>query len=532
MIDIDFKFYLSLFWRRLPLFLLVWVTIATIGLAAAYLLPSIYKSEARILVESQQISGDLVDTTVDVATNEAIQSIKQRVLTRSTLLDLDRRFDALGQNSGFSPTERVEIMNNSIEFEVLDLGGQNTPRGARSATAFTVAFYSESAYVANQVAQELVTMILARNIEDRAGRAGKTKEFFKQELDKYSNLLADVESQIVIFKNNNSDALPDSLEFRREEMSRIQARLRQIDSQELTLLEQRDQLQRTLENPSLLASIPSNRPATAEERALNEVKREIAQKSTILSESHPQMLALRAEEKALTEIVQGTSDSEDGTLPALGAKTREVEDAFAEVKGTLSFLAQQRQELESQLARLAKSIEQTPTVEMSLNNLYRTQEQYQSQYDLNLERFNTADTGVTIELQQQGERFEVIEQASVPDEPISPNRILLGAGAIFGGIAAGLGLIVLLEMLNTSIRRPVELTNHLGIKPFATVPYIATKGETLRRRLKAATSILAVAICVPTALYLIHYHYMPIDLILSKVVDRFGLDDFTRRIFS
>ena len=529
MIDIDFKFYFSLFWRRLPLFLLVWVTIATIGLAMAYLLPSIYKSEARILVESQQISGDLVDTTVDVATDEAIQNIRQRILTRKTLLDLDRRFDALGRNSGFSPTERVELMTNSIDFENVDFGNSNS-RG-RNATAFTVAFYSESAYVANQVAQELVTMILSRNIEERANRAGKTREFFKQEVDKYSNLLADVENQIVIFKNNNGDALPDSLEFRREEMSRIQARLRQIDSQELTLMEQRDQLKRTLDDPTLLAALPSNRPATAEERALNDIRRQIAQKSTTLSDTHPQMLALRAEEKALNEIIQGTQSSEDGSLPALGTRTREVEDAYAEVKGTLSFLSQQRQELEAQLARLAVSIEQTPTVEMSLNNLYRTQEQLQSQYDLNLEKFNTAATGEEIELQQQGERFRVIEQASVPDEPIKPNRILLGVGAIFGGLAAGLGLLVLLEMLNQSIRRPVELTKHLGIKPFATVPYIATKGEILRRRLKAATSILAVAICVPPALYLIHYHYMPIDLIISKVADRFGLDELTR-IFS
>ena len=184
--------------------------------------------------------------------------------------------------------------------------------------------------------------------------------------------------------------------------------------------------------------------------------------------------------------------------------------------------------METQLTVLAKSIEQTPNVEMQLNILTRKQEQLQSQYDLNLDRLNTAATGEEIEAQQQGERFEVIEQPSFPDEPISPNRLLIAGGSIFGGIAAGLGLIVLLELLNQSIRRPVELINRLGIQPFATVPYIQTRSETIRRRLRAATSILAVAVCVPAALYLIHYHYMPIDLIISKLATRFGIDDLGR----
>ena len=46
-----------------------------------------------------------------------------------------------------------------------------------------------------------------------------------------------------------------------------------------------------------------------------------------------------------------------------------------------------------------------------------------------------------------------------------------------GGVGAGLGFILLLEMLNRSIRRPVDLTGQLGIQPFATIPYIRTPGE-------------------------------------------------------
>ena len=51
-----------------------------------------------------------------------------------------------------------------------------------------------------------------------------------------------------------------------------------------------------------------------------------------------------------------------------------------------------------------------------------------------------------------------------------------------GGLGAALGFIVLWEMLNRSIRRPVELSQHLGIQPIITIPYIRTAGERRWRR--------------------------------------------------
>ena len=51
-----------------------------------------------------------------------------------------------------------------------------------------------------------------------------------------------------------------------------------------------------------------------------------------------------------------------------------------------------------------------------------------------------------------------------------------------GGLGAALGFIVLWEMLNRSIRRPVELSQRLGIQPIITIPYIRTAGERRWRR--------------------------------------------------
>ncbi len=519
MIDIDFKFYLSIFWRRLPLFLLIWLVVTSIGVAIAYLLPSIYKSEARFLVESAQINPEFTDSTAASPAEEIIQRIQARIMTRTNLLDIEQRFNALGRWPGYSPTERVDLMKKSIMFEVLDLGGG---RRGENATAFTVAFFSESAQTTVNITNDLVTQILEQNVEITGGQATDTREFLERQVNELSKTLADLEAQIVYFKNENVDALPESLEFRRNEMSRIQTRLQQIDSQELTLLDQKAALQRLIDNPNLLLEATPTARRSAEEIELVRIKRQRASRLGVLSATHPEIQALDREIVALEQIVRETAVGSDGNDS--GSALGETRVSLRAVETNLEFLDTQRKDLEASLSRLAKSIEQTPNVEMQLNILERKQLQLQTQFDEQLSKLNKATTGEIIVTEGKGERFEVIEQPSYPDEPIKPNRILIALGSVIGGIGLAAGFIFLLELLNNSVRRPVELVNRLGIQPFAVVPYIPTRAEIIRSRFRTVLSIVGVAIFVPTALYLIHYHYMPIDLIIANMAERFGID--------
>jgi hypothetical protein len=92
-------------------------------------------------------------------------------------------------------------------------------------------------------------------------------------------------------------------------------------------------------------------------------------------------------------------------------------------------------------------------------------------------------------------------------------------------------LVVLLELLNRSIRRPVELTSRLDIQPFGTVPYIKSDGESRRKRFFLVLSLLFIAIAVPAFLYAVHYYYLPIDLLIDRLSDKIGITDFIRQFF-
>ena len=68
-------------------------------------------------------------------------------------------------------------------------------------------------------------------------------------------------------------------------------------------------------------------------------------------------------------------------------------------------------------------------------------------------------------------------------------------------IGAGVVLVFLMEMLNRSIRRPVDLTNRLGIQPFATLPYIRTREEIRWKRGVIGGVLVSILAAIPLVLY-------------------------------
>ena len=72
---LDLRFYLALFLRRLPYFLIFTVAGAAVGLALAFTLPPSYQAQARLVVESEQIPDELAASTVRTEASEQLQII-------------------------------------------------------------------------------------------------------------------------------------------------------------------------------------------------------------------------------------------------------------------------------------------------------------------------------------------------------------------------------------------------------------------------------------------------------------------------
>ncbi|TKB59903.1 MAG: hypothetical protein E8D48_15305 [Nitrospira sp.] len=99
--------YLVLLRRRRTVILVVWAALMAASTALAFLLPSVYRSTATILIEEQEIPPDLVRSAIATYADQRIETIKQQVLSRATLWRIVEQYGLYEKLRKRSPTEEV-----------------------------------------------------------------------------------------------------------------------------------------------------------------------------------------------------------------------------------------------------------------------------------------------------------------------------------------------------------------------------------------------------------------------------------------
>jgi uncharacterized protein involved in exopolysaccharide biosynthesis len=380
-----------------------------------------------------------------------------------------------------------------------------------------VAFTSEDPRQAAAVTNELVTLILQENVELRTGRAEDTLDFFQGEVERLSGELDRQSQKSMTFKKENENALPDSLAFRRSQQATLQERLLQYEREATALQDERE---RMVEIYKRTGRVSVNAPpGSPEEQELGAMRSQLARAKVIYSESNPNIRLLETRIAGLEQIVAEQRAE-------LGLETEGMSDyemQLAQIDGRLEFIAEDQARIQADIDKLDTSIQATPGNELTLGELQRDYNNLQGQYVAATERLATASVGERLEVMSKGERFSLIEPAVPPASPDKPNRVLIAGAGVGGGIGAGLGFILLLELLNRSIRRPAELTSRLGIQPFVTIPYMRTQREIRVKRTLMLVVLALIVVGIPMALFVIHTYYLPLDLLMRRAASAVGL---------
>lgn len=214
--------YISIAWRRKFHILIPFITVLSVTVAAVFLLPPVYKSTGTILIESQQIPEELIQSTVTSFADERIQVIKQRIMTSQQLLGIIRKFNLYEDEINSTPrSEILEDMRERIAIARVSANLSNKRRGASALIAFTVSFEHRYPGTAQKVANELVTLFLDENIRTRTARAEETSEFLKKESERLGAQIAEMEAQIANFKQENEGSLPESLRLNLERVATL-----------------------------------------------------------------------------------------------------------------------------------------------------------------------------------------------------------------------------------------------------------------------------------------------------------------------
>ncbi len=137
-----------------------------------------------------------------------------------------------------------------------------------------------------------------------------------------------------------------------------------------------------------------------------------------------------------------------------------------------------------------------------------------------IQKVSAARLGENMERSQQSERLEVIEQPTMPQNSIKPNKPKLFALVAALAVLAGGGLAFAAEMLDKSIRRRTDLFPIVDSNLVFAIPYIITPDEVMRRKRKILLMSVLVALVLIVGVAAIVFILPPVDVLIDKLVAR------------
>ena len=434
-----------------------WVLVAgMLGLAVAAtimgLRSPVYVAAARILVESEQIPGDLAPSTVRLQTLAQLELSLQRILARDSLLQLATR-RGIYHTPGLTSHDLIRDLRTRIAMT-------HAP-GRDAAPLVSISFKGSSPDLAADVANDIAQMILQEDVATRTQTARKTLAFFTQDVARLETELATQDAEILAFRQQNSNSLPDSLAFRRSQQTTAQERLLQVERQIGTLKDHRAKVE---QRQNALAAKMAKLSPSNEAVQLAQLEEELATQSALLSPDNPRVKMLMSQVSGLRARTQPAGGTAPDPLTGYEVERAEIDADLAELDA-------RKTRITATMAALSASIKATPSNAITLGNLERAQANTRLQHDQALANKVRAQTGTMIETLRQGQHVSLFEAAVPPLYPQGPSKFMALVVGLAIGLAFGLVFVALKDHLSKRIHRPADISIVLGITPFATLPY-------------------------------------------------------------
>ena len=233
------------------------------------------------------------------------------------------------------------------------------------------------------------------------------------------------------------------------------------------------------------------------------------------------MIVKAAEAEKLNKVAETAKESDSAA--SSNPQMMQVQAKLESVDNGIERIKRARADIEKQIAELDIRITRTPQVERGLDTLERDYENSKRKYEEMKSKQLQAELSKSLEAEQKGERFTLLEPPQRPDKPVKPDRPKLFMLGLVLSMVGGLGVAGLAEAVDGGIRGSRALASVTKMTSLVTIPYIVTRRDEVKRKRIIRFSILAVFLLGIGAVVAVHFFYKPLDLLWFIVLRKLNL---------
>ncbi len=490
--ELTMEDYLAMLRRRLKVILIPALLAPLAGFLISYAFAPKYTSESLVLVQGQKVPDAYVQPVITSDFTQRIATLQQQVLSPS-------RLKPMLETMGITKPEEQSKLIGDIQTNVLvqpvitnmsaaASAGLAAKKNKPSANAtpvpgFNVSYTDSNPRRAQQICDNITSLILTENSKSRAETAKDTTDFLSRQVDDAKRDLDEQDAKLADFKKKYMGQLPGDADNNVRILMSLNSQL-DASTQTLNRAQQDKAYTESMLAQQLAAwkaTQSTSNPQTLQQQ-LSTLQSQLLQLQARYTNDHPDVIKTKADiaevQKKLDQLnksaaASGTSDdtndkgnvTEPPEIQQLRLQVHQYQDVIQQSSADQKRLQQQIQLYQSRASM-------SPAIEEQYKLVTRDYDNMQKSYQDLLAKKSSAELATSMESQQQGEQMTILNLASLPDSPSFPNRLLFAGGGLGAGLAIGLFVAIVLEFGDKSIRTEKDAAAVMDLPLLVSVPWL------------------------------------------------------------
>jgi polysaccharide biosynthesis transport protein len=485
-----------------------------IAVVVAFLWPDTYISQAMMRITPQQVSERLLPAVINTQMADRIGQMQTEILSRGSLAQVIQKpaLNLYERRRQREPMEDIvqDMRNKYIKIQVLaDPTGQASGE-RRYASAFVIQFSYSDRYKAQAVVNELVARFLDQNVNVQRNKAVLTENFLDDEQKGSKAKLDKLETALTRFRVDNQGRLPEQLQSNMAALTNLQMQVSGLedalgrDQQDKLILETRLQTLKNSQNfaasnleDSVVGQAVKNQRLIDLNNRVTEAKSQLAGLLQIYRPDYPDIKQMQAR---ISSLERERDEAEKAQVERTDAPTRRVvnpqmqkslEDLKNEQAQVQAQLAAVQSDIEAKVKRHVELTKSLSTYQSRIEGSATNQQQYEAltrdfqmakqEYEEMTHRKSASATALNLEEHKAGENLEVLDPASLPEQPAEPNRWAIAGTGTALGLLLGVVLAGAKEVKDSSLKNLKDVRAYTNLPVLTSVPLLEN-GLLLRRK--------------------------------------------------
>jgi polysaccharide biosynthesis transport protein len=466
------------FWRVLQkrrwLVLISLAAVVVLVTVVSLVLPKRYEASARILLDlegTDDLGLEQVVMPIGLDLNTKLET-QIRIVRSDTIATSVIRQLALHQNKAFAGKLTAPA---GSEFDDLDLKTRAnlTKQFHKSLNVqlipktqiVEVHFRSKDPQLSAQVANAISNTYIEHNFQTKYKATLQTSDWLTKQLDDLKKNAESAQEKLTDYQKKTGilgtdethNIILDKLEELNKELSAAEG--------DRIIKEAKYRIAMS-ENPELIANIAPESVLGALYKSRAEIRSDYAQLAAKYGASYPRVVQLQSQ---LNEVDASIAQE----IKKVGDTVR------ADYQASLKSEQMLQETLDKQKGEAYKLNEDA----MQYAILRRDVESSRDLYEGLLKKLKEA--GILAGLKSSN--INIVDQASVPVEPVEPNLPLNIALGVLGGLLGGVALAFIVENVDNSIRTPQDVETYCSLPSLGVIPTVALNGKNGHKALDEAS---------------------------------------------